>query len=186
MQRKTALVLGLALAMATGCAAHVPMAPPDQDLAAKQFVPAQQTANLYVYRHEQFGYAVSMGVLLDGTWLGDTAARTYLHLPIPPGEHRVISKAENTTEVSFTAEPGKNYFVWQEVKMGFAAPRSALHLVEEAEGRAAVTQCSLATTNASGRGAPAAGCTKDTDCKGDRICSAGACVAPAPAAPGVM
>jgi hypothetical protein len=28
---------------------------------------------------------------------------------------------------------------------------------------------------------PATGCTKDTDCKGDRICQAGACVDPAPA-----
>ena len=34
-----------------------------------------------------------------------------------------------------------------------------------------------------GSSAAQAGCEKDTDCKGDRICEAGACVSPAPAAP---
>lgn len=188
MYGKTALVLALAVVITgTGCAAHVPMAPPEQDLAAKQFAPASDRANVYVYRNERMGYAVSMSVLLDGAWLGDTAAMTYLHVPVAPGEHRVISKTENTAEVSFTAEAGKNYFVWQEVKMGVAAARSALHLVSEEEGRAAVAQCSLAKSTPPVVAVPAvaAGCTKDTDCKGDRICAAGACVAP-PAAPGVM
>jgi TolB protein len=41
-----------------------------------------------------------------------------------------------------------------------------------------------ASTNSAPPGAPASGCTKDTDCKGDRICEKGNCVSPAaPAAP---
>jgi hypothetical protein len=187
IQKASAVVLGVAIVVGTGCAAHVPMATPEQDVAAKQFVAASDLANLYVYRNEQLGFAVSMSVLLDGSWLGDTAALTYLHVPISPGDHRVISKTENTSEITFTAEPGKNYFVWQEVKMGMASARSALHLVEEEKGRAAVAECSLAKSNAPARPAAAmVGCTKDTDCKGDRICSAGSCVAPAPSGPGIM
>jgi hypothetical protein len=186
IQRATAAALGLAVMVGTGCAAHVPMATSEQDLAAKQFVASSDTANLYVYRNERMGLAVSMSVLLDGSWLGDTAAMTYLHVPITPGDHRVISKTENTAEVSFTAEPGKNYFVWQEVKMGMAAARSALHLVDDGKGRAAVAECSLAKSNAPTPAAAVVGCTKDTDCKGDRICSAGSCVAPAPSGPGIM
>ncbi len=45
-------------------------------------------------------------------------------------------------------------------------------------GFAALTSCA---TNAPPQTA-AAGCTQDTDCKGDRTCESGTCVAPAPAA----
>jgi hypothetical protein len=37
----------------------------------------------------------------------------------------------------------KNYFVWQEVKMGMFAPRSLLQLVDEGKGRAGVSECKL-------------------------------------------
>ena len=38
---------------------------------------------------------------------------------------------------------GKTYYVWQEVKMGAFAARSALHLVDEQKGEAAVKECKL-------------------------------------------
>ncbi|WP_168196438.1 hypothetical protein [Bdellovibrio sp. NC01] len=37
----------------------------------------------------------------------------------------------------------KNYYVWQEVKMGILWARTKLHKVDEAEGQAGVRQCSL-------------------------------------------
>src|SRR5262249_25707279 len=42
--------------------------------------------------------------------------------------------------------------------------------------------CFLGATGCGGTPAPvvSAGCTKDTDCKGDRICERGTCVAPPP------
>jgi hypothetical protein len=174
-----ALLLAVALA---GCAAHVPMASPEQDAAAKRFAAPADRANLYVYRHETFGFAVTLPLTLDGMQLGETAAQTYFVVPLAPGEHTLLSKGESTVELVLDVAAGRNYFVWQEVKMGFASARSALHQVDDATGRGAVGQCQLAKT--SWNGATPGGCAKDNDCKGARICHQGTCVEPARAVPG--
>jgi hypothetical protein len=54
-----------------------------------------------------------------------------------------VSKTENDVTLDIDAQPGKNYYVWQEVKMGMFAARSALHLVDETTGEAGVKQCKL-------------------------------------------
>lgn len=162
-------------ALASACAS-VPLAPPDADAKAKLFEPPPAgQANLYVFRDESFGGAVRMSVNLDGAALGDTAAKTYLYTPIPAGAHTVVSKAENDSSVVIEARPGATYFLWQEVKMGVWTARTALQEVQEERGRAGVMECKLGVTSA-----PLAACSKDTDCKGNRICDAGTCVDPRP------
>lgn len=158
-------------ALVSACAS-VPLAAPEADAEAKLFKPPPPGhANLYVFRDESFGGAVRMSVNLDGTALGDTAAKTYLYVPIPAGVHTVVSKAENDSSATIDAQPGGTYFLWQEVKMGLWTARSALQQVQEDRGREGVLQCKLGMTNR-----PVAACAKDTDCKGNRICEAGACV----------
>jgi hypothetical protein len=125
-----------------------------------------------VYRNERYGYGARLTVMLDDSLLGDTASKTFLYTPIPPGRHVIVSKAENESEAIIDAKSGVNYFVWQEIKMGIWSARTALHQVEEKDGREAVLECDLANTKPPR--APA-GCTKDSDCKGDRICKAGVC-----------
>lgn len=153
------------------------MAPEESDLAAKKFEPPAGLANLYVYRNESFGAAVRMSVALNGSLLGDTAAQTYLYTPIAPGRHTITSKAENDSEVVIDAQAGANYFLWQEVKMGVWSGRSLLQQVDDQSGRAGVLACRLARTNPP---PVSTGCAKDTDCKGSRVCKAGACVDPVP------
>ena len=133
----------LALALASGCAS-VQMASVEQDSAAKTFAVKPGKANIYVYRNENFGAAVKMPVALDGRLVGDTAAKTYLLLEVEPGSHTVVSKTENDSVVTLNAVAGRNYFLWQEVKMGFVTPRSDLKEVDEATGRAGVGECKLA------------------------------------------
>ena len=163
------LVVSLSV-LASACAS-VPLAPPEADAQAKQFqAPPPGHANLYVFRDESFGGAVRMSVNLDGAALGDTAAKTYLYTPIPAGTHTVVSKSENDSTAIIEARAGESYFVWQEVKMGLWSARSALQQVAEDRGRAGVLECKMGMTN------PPAGCSKDTDCKGNRVCEAGACV----------
>ncbi len=152
MSRASKLLL-LAV-LASGCAS-VPMVAPETDRAAKEFKTTPGKTNLYVFRDESFGAAKKLTVMLDGRLLGDTAAKTYLYTPIDPGAHVLLSKAENDARLEFTAEPGKNVFVWQEVKMGFLEARSKLELVEEAAARERVQQCSMAITEAPLQVAPA-------------------------------
>lgn len=132
----------LVVALASGCAS-VQMASPEQDAAAKSFAVKPGKANIYVYRNENFGAALKMPVALDGRLVGDTAAKTYLVLEVAPGSHTVVSKTENDSSVTVNAAAGRNYFLWQEVKMGLVAARSNLQEVDEATGKAGVAECKL-------------------------------------------
>lgn len=126
--------------LGSGCAS-VQMASAEKDAAAKTFAVKADKANIYVYRNETFGAAVKMPVALDGKLVGDTAAKTYMKMEVAPGPHTVVSKTENDAAVAIDAVAGKNYFVWQEVKMGLFAPRSSLHLVDDEVGKVAVQEC---------------------------------------------
>lgn len=143
MRMKTRLAtVALFAVLATGCAS-VPMAPPAADAAAKTFQVAPDKANLYIYRNESMGAAVKMKVLIDGQPAGETGAKTYVLRAVDPGSHVVTSKAENESTITVDAAAGQNYFLWQEVKMGFGSARSALQLVDEAKGKAGVGACKL-------------------------------------------
>jgi len=129
-------------ALVTGCAS-VPMASVDRDTQAKTFSVKPDKANIYVYRNESFGAAVKIDVDLDGKPVGQTAAKTYFSLEVPPGKHTLSSKAENTDTLDVIAEAGKNYFIWQEVKLGLLFARNKLQFVDEAAGKAGVAECHL-------------------------------------------
>ena len=126
----------------TGCAT-VPMANVEKDDIAKSFSIPEGKANIYLYRNEVFGAAIKLPVVLDDKIVGDTAAKTYMLLQVTPGLHTIISKSEKDSELLITVEEGKNYFVWQEVKMGLWTARSKLHLVDESTGKAGVSECKL-------------------------------------------
>lgn len=128
--------------LVSGCAS-VPTASVEQDNAAKKFVVKPGKSNIYVYRNESFGGAVKMSVALDGKLVGDTASKTFLLLEVTPGKHTLVSKSETDSTLNLTTAAGKNYFVWQEVKMGLMSARSSLQVVDEATGRAGVAECKL-------------------------------------------
>jgi len=128
--------------LTTGCAS-VPMAGKDEDAKAKTFATTPNKANIYIYRNESMGAAIKMPLLIDGRSVGDTAANTFVLQAVEPGKHSVVSKTENDPSLDVNAEAGKNYFVWQEVKMGAFAARSALHPVDDAKGKAGVNECKL-------------------------------------------
>lgn len=143
MLKKIALMgVVLAATVLTGCAS-VPMATPEQDAKAKTFAVAPGKSNIYVYRNESMGGAVKMDVSLDGKAVGQTTAKTYLMMEVAPGKHTVTSKAENEVMQEVIAQAGKNYFIWQEVKMGVMYARNKLNLVDDATGKAGVAACSL-------------------------------------------
>lgn len=132
----------------SGCAS-VPMASLDQDTKAKDFSPVPNKASLYIYRNESFGAAMPMTVSVNGKVLGQTAAQTYFRLNLTPGKYNVESHAENVSTLPLTTEAGKNYFVWQEVKMGMWMARSLLKQTDETTGRAGVMESKLIVTSIS-------------------------------------
>ena len=142
--RKMFIAAALASSLA-GCAS-VPMGDAKQDAALKTFTVPADKAGVYIYRNESMGAAVKMELAVDGTVIGQTAAKTYLYKEVTPGKHTVSSKAENTDTIEIDAKPGTLTYIWQEVKMGIMYARTKLNLVGEAEGRKGVLETKLAET----------------------------------------
>jgi hypothetical protein len=141
----TAVFLPLALMIlcCLGCA-RTPMAAPHQDAAAKTFAAVPGKAVVYVYRSEVLGTALKFQVFADQQYLGETVTRSYLRFELEPGEHKIISRGSSKeAELALQAEPGKVYYIWQEMKMGMWLGGSKLHLMPEDKGQAGVGQCSL-------------------------------------------
>jgi hypothetical protein len=128
-----------------GCAS-VNKAPAADDAAAKAFQPKPGVAQVYVYRNETLGAAVSMPVTVDGKLAGSTGANTYFKFDLAPGKHRITSQGDGSV-LDLDAEAGKLYFVWQEVKMGLMSGGSKLQVVDSEKGRKGVAECSLIQAN---------------------------------------
>ena len=125
-----------------GCAAPN-FASVEEDRVAKTFLPTDGKASLYIYRNEFFGAAVPIPVLVNGKSLGETGARTYFKISIPAGDHTITGQAENLSIAKISTEVGKNYFVWQEIKMGMWKARNQLKQVVDSIGRAGVLESKL-------------------------------------------
>lgn len=145
MKPATGIFTAAMILLLTGCAT-VPMAPIDIDAKAKAFSPEPNKASLYVYRNENYGAALRMRVLVNGKLLGKTAAQTYFRLNVMPGKYTIESSTENVSSLALSVEAGKNYFVWQEVKMGTWSGKSRLQQVDENTGRAGVMESKLITS----------------------------------------
>ena len=138
----TGLLLGLVVLL-SGCAS-VPMASLEDDTQAKRFAVKADKSNIYLYRNESFGGAIPMSVSLDGKVAGQTGPQTYFLWEVEPGSHEVASHSENVASLKLNTEPGKAYYVWQEVKMGLWMARSLLQQTDEETGRKGVLECKRA------------------------------------------
>ena len=144
MFKKLFIAAGITLTL-IGCASTVPMATPEKDAQAKKFTAKPEVAGIYVYRNEAFGKAVKLPLEIDGKTIGQTGYKTYFYSEVAPGQHKVTTRAENTTELTIDAIAGKLYYIWQEVKMGIWAPKAQLQLVDDATGQAGVKETNLAS-----------------------------------------
>ena len=132
-----AVLLGLG-----GCAS-VKQAPAGEDASAKRFEAPAGLSRIYIYRNEFLGTLVGLDLSVDGQVAGTTKGKTFVIADVPPGEHEIVSKGENTHQLRISTQAGQPSFVWQEVKMGLLSAGSRLHAVDAATGRAGVNESSL-------------------------------------------
>lgn len=137
----------LFLLLLLGGCASVPMSSLDNDAEGKTFAVDADKSNIYLYRNENFGGAIAMPVSLDGHMAGRTGPKTYFLWRVEPGQHEILSHTENEAKITLNTEPGRNYYIWQEVKMGMWTARSQLHEMPEEEGRAGVLECKRAASS---------------------------------------
>ena len=120
----TALGLGF-----SGCVPKMIKASIEQDKLAKEFKTNSEKSNIYICRNEFMGSAINMPLTLDGKFIGKTEGSSYFYLTVKPGKHNIQSLTENVQTLLLDTEKNKNYFVWQEVKMGIWEADSKLHKV---------------------------------------------------------
>jgi hypothetical protein len=141
------LMLAAALALLTGCASVVPMAPKDQDSTSKTFkAPAPNMAGVYIYREDSnFGKALTKTLSIDGVAIGESAPGVYFHREVTQGEHTLATQAEfGENTVKLNAEAGKNYFFQQFMKWGTFKGSAGIQAVTEEVGKQNVLKCNEA------------------------------------------
>lgn len=112
----------------------------EKDNESKKFITNSTKSNVYLYRNESFGMAIGMPIIVDGKLAGKTGAKTYYNWQLEPGEHIFKSMTENTSRLILDTEAGKNYFIWQEVKMGLWSAQSKLQEVSAEIGEKGVME----------------------------------------------
>lgn len=130
----TKLTIVASVLVMTGCAS-INKAPASVDAESKQF-----TSQVYVYRNETLGAALSMPVTVDGKLAGTTGPNSYFKFNLPAGAHKFTSQGDGS-QLDLSTELGKLYYVWQEVKMGVMSGDSKLQLVSEEVGKKGVAEC---------------------------------------------
>lgn len=135
----SAVIVGAAFV--SGCAS-INKAPASMNAEAKKFTPNANYSQVYIYRNETMGAALSMPVTVDGKLAGTTGPNSFFKLDLPEGKHVITSQGDES-KLDIETKNNKNYYIWQEVKMGAFSGGSKLQLVDEAKGKAGVKECTL-------------------------------------------
>ncbi len=145
MFQKIALA-AMTTAILAGCAS-VDMESAEADKQAKTFsAPTEGKAGLYIYRSGSFGASLKKDIWVDGDCIGETARNVFFYTEVDGGkEHKVSTESEfSPNDLSLATEAGKHYFVRQYIKVGLFVGGAGLETVEEAAGKEAVSELSLA------------------------------------------
>ena len=136
--------------MLIGCST-VPKAPSLEDQKAKLFTPDPGKASIYIYREMMLkGSIGNFEITVDGRKIGDLAVGTYFWIQVDPGAHDVWAKAWETNSVTVEAKAGQSYFISVHVSSAFASAKNIIEVVDAAEGKKSVKDCSLLDTTYKG------------------------------------
>lgn len=136
MRRALSLSLLLTLAACGGG----PLADPQQDQQAKQFVPPEPGRGaLYIYRKEIMGVARPIDVAIVGGMAAKLGVNNYVRLEGPPGPIEVDCRmGDKTGAGQARIEDGRTTFVAVSTKVTLTLPGCEVAEVSPAAGQAAV------------------------------------------------
>ena len=102
------------LSLMAGCATAPPASSQARDLAMS-FTPHPESAGVYIFRpQDPIGGENLIEISLDHISVGQLGNKSFLYLPVAPGEHRIRQRFGSFDSFfggsQFTAEAGKNYF----------------------------------------------------------------------------
>ena len=73
-------------------------------------------ANVPLYRNDNLS-AEALKVYVNGKDAGATGRATYFLWEVEPGTYDISAGSGNSSNVHLITQPGKSYYVWQEVKL---------------------------------------------------------------------
>ncbi len=92
-------------------------------------------ALVYIFRPHHALASMQSKVAVDGDWKGVNLSGTYFFLTVDPGLHYFCSDAKTRSLLIFTVEPGKTYYIEQQVVFKPHSPVHNLFLISEADAR---------------------------------------------------
>lgn len=105
-------------------------------------LPESGKAIVYIVRPSGLGGLIRFNVFVDdqepASEMGHTRASQYIYFMVMPGEHKIMSKAENWAETRVSANAGDIIFIQQEPAMG-------VFKVKDYEGKYHVKTLTLGT-----------------------------------------
>jgi len=145
MVKRIALIT-LVSSLFAGCAS-VPMESVERTAETKKFnAPSEGKSGLYIYRSGSFGGALKKDVWVDGECIGETAPNVFFYEEVEGNkEHKISTESEfSPNDLLVQAKSGMLYFIRQYIKMGVFVGGAGLELVNEEEGKKAVSDLNMA------------------------------------------
>lgn len=135
-------VLCVTLIAVSGCSS-TPKASFSQSHLAKLFTTNPDKANLYIFRGGAEGSSIEMELRIDGQYVATNLGHTCIKLEVPSGKHYIATRADNIERLTLATSKNKNYFIYQEVKVGQISTTTKLNLVNENIGQKGVKRCDM-------------------------------------------
>lgn len=102
-------------------------------------LPSEGKAMIYVVRPSGLGGLIRFNVFVDNkrpeSEMGYTRSSQYIYFNVEPGDHQILSKAENWAETNVTVKAGDIIFLQQEPTMGILMARNSLFKLQDYEGK---------------------------------------------------
>lgn len=102
-------------------------------------LPEDGKAIVYVIFEESWYKGIRFDVFIDDkepeSAAGYNMGGQYIFFNLTPGEHKILSKAENWAEINVSAKAGDVIFIRQEPYTGFLNARNKLSTLQEYEGK---------------------------------------------------
>ncbi len=145
------IIIVFTVLLFAGCAS---LPSPDQmraEVADYQLpkTPEEGKAIVYMVRPASLGALIRFNVFVDNqqpeSEMGYTRGSQYIYFNLEPGDHQILSKAENWAEANITAAAGDIIFIRQEPTMGFLMAQNSIFKIQDYEGKYHVKHLDLGT-----------------------------------------
>jgi hypothetical protein len=135
----------------SGCASLPKPEEMKKDIAGFELpqVPLDGKAMVYVVRPSSLGGLVRFNVYLDDkeaeSEMGYNRGSQYIYFSVEPGNHQILSIAENWSEVNISVKSGDVIFIQQDAQMGILMARNSIAKIEGYTGKYHVKHLDLGT-----------------------------------------